>query len=148
MCEFKTSGNSIALNQCLLVDVLLEHTTLYHLNWQMLSPCSHNCGNPSFWKSWGIVTESIRHLIVLSLVKWWTVVSELASIVHFPRVLQCHLINWCRTFFFSSILSSTLIEDHVNAILKHVYGILIFNKNIWSPMLNVSCSIIQTPLYG
>ena len=39
-------------------------------------------------------------------------------------------------------------EDHVNAISKHVNGTPIFNKNIWSPMLNVSCSIIQTPLYG
>ena len=38
--------------------------------------------------------------------------------------------------------------DHVNAISKHVYGTPIFNRNIWSPMLNVSCSIIQTPLYG
>ena len=41
-----------------------------------------------------------------------------------------------------------LLEDHVNAISKHVCGTPIFNKNIWSPMLNVSCSIIQTPLYG
>ena len=88
-----------------MVYVFLEHTTLYHLNWQMLSPCSHNCGNPSFWKSWGIVTESISHLIVLSLVKWWTLVSELASIVHFLRILQCHLVMLCCTFFFSGILS-------------------------------------------
>ena len=36
-------------------------------------------------------------------------------------------------------------DDHVNAISKHVYGTPIFNKNIWSPILNVSCSIIQTP---
>ena len=35
-------------NQCLLVDVLLEHTSLYHLIWQVLSPCSDNYGNPSF----------------------------------------------------------------------------------------------------
>ena len=41
-----------------------------------------------------------------------------------------------------------LHEDHVNAISKHVCGTPIFNKNIWSPMLNVSCSIIQTPMYG
>ena len=39
-------------------------------------------------------------------------------------------------------------EDHVTAISKHVNGTPIFNRNIWSPMLNVSCSIIQTPLYG
>ena len=39
-------------------------------------------------------------------------------------------------------------EDHVNAISKHVCDTLIFNKNIRSPMLNVSCSIIRTPLYG
>ena len=41
-----------------------------------------------------------------------------------------------------------LLEDHVDAISKHVCGTLIFNKYIWSPMLNVSCPIIQTPLYG
>ena len=41
-----------------------------------------------------------------------------------------------------------LLEDHVNAISKHVHGTPIFNKNIWSPMLNVSGSIIQTPMYG
>ena len=41
-----------------------------------------------------------------------------------------------------------LLEDHVNAISKHVYGTPIFNRNIWSPKLFVSCSIIQTPLYG
>ena len=39
-------------------------------------------------------------------------------------------------------------DDHVNAISMHVYGTPMFNKNIWSPMLNISCSIIQTPLYG
>ena len=35
-------------NQCLIVYVFLKHTSLYHLIWQMLSLCSHNCGNPSF----------------------------------------------------------------------------------------------------
>ena len=39
-------------------------------------------------------------------------------------------------------------EGHVNAVSKHVCDTLIFNKNIRSPMLNVSCSIIRTPLYG
>ena len=39
-------------------------------------------------------------------------------------------------------------DDHVNAISKHVYGTPIFNKTTWSPMLNVSCSITQTPLHG
>ena len=29
-----------------------------------------------------------------------------------------------------------LLEDHVNAILKHVCGTPIFNKNIWSTILN------------
>ena len=29
-----------------------------------------------------------------------------------------------------------LLEDHVNAISEHVCGTLIFNKNIWSTMLN------------
>ena len=32
----------------LIVYVYLEHTSLYHLIWQMLSPCSLNGGNPSF----------------------------------------------------------------------------------------------------
>ena len=48
--------------------------------------------------------------------------------------------------FVSKFWSSPV--DLVNAISKHVYGTPIFNRNIWSPMLNVSCSIIQTPLYG
>ena len=26
----------------------LKHTSLYHLIWQMIFPCSHNCGNQSF----------------------------------------------------------------------------------------------------
>ena len=42
----------------------------------------------------------------------------------------------------------SLPNDHVNAISKHVCGTPIFNKNIQSPMLNVSWSIIQTPLCG
>ena len=32
MCEFKTSSNPIALNQCLIVYVFLEHTSLYHFD--------------------------------------------------------------------------------------------------------------------
>ena len=48
-------------NQCLIVYVFLEHTSLYHLIWLMISPCWHNCGNPSFWKSWWIVAETISH---------------------------------------------------------------------------------------
>ena len=35
-----------------------------------------------------------------------------------------------------SIQSPTLLEDHVDAILKHVCGTPIFNKNIGSTMLN------------
>ena len=41
-----------------------------------------------------------------------------------------------------------LLEDHVNAISKHVCGTPIFNKNTCSTMLNVSWSTIQTPFYG
>ena len=85
-------------NQYLIVYVFLEHTSLYHLIWQMLCPCSHNCGNPSFWKSQWMVAESISHLLILSLVYWWTLVSELASLVHFLRILHCHLVNLCCTF--------------------------------------------------
>ena len=42
-----------SLIQCLTVYVLLEHTPFSHLIRQMLSPCSHNYGNPPFWKSRG-----------------------------------------------------------------------------------------------
>ena len=42
----------------------------------------------------------------------------------------------------------SLHSNHVNAVSKHVCGTPFFNKNIWSPKLNVSCSIIQTPLFG
>ena len=55
-------------DQCLIVYIFLEHTSLYHLIWLMLSPCSHDCGNPSFWKSQWYVAESITHLLILSLV--------------------------------------------------------------------------------
>ena len=85
-------------NQCLIVYVFLEHTSLYHLIWQMSSSCSHYCGNPSVWNSRWIVADSISHLLIFSLVYWWTLVSELASIVHFPRILQCHLVKLCHAF--------------------------------------------------
>ena len=75
----------------------------------------------------------------------------------FSFLARLAIIPWgnCKTYsisfswwilFVSKVWSSPV--DHVNAILKHVYGTPIFNKNIWSPMLNVSCSITQTQLYG
>ena len=75
----------------------------------------------------------------------------------FPLLARLAVLPWgnCKTYsiscswwilFVSKVWSSPV--DHVNAISKHVYGTPIFNRNIWSPMLNVSCSIIQTPLYG
>jgi len=85
-------------NQWLMVYVSLGHTTLYHLNCQMSSPCSHNCGNPFVWNSRWIVAESISHLLVPSLVIDELLFREPASIVHFPRFLQCHLVDVCCTF--------------------------------------------------
>ena len=75
----------------------------------------------------------------------------------FSLLARLAILPWgnCKTYsiscswwilFVSKVWSSPV--DHVNAISKHVYGTPIFNKNIWSPMLNVSCSIIQTSLYG
>ena len=75
----------------------------------------------------------------------------------FSLLARLAILPWenCKTYsiscfwwilFVSKVWSSPV--DHVNAISKHVYGTLIFNGNIWSTMLNVSCSIIQTPLYG
>ena len=75
----------------------------------------------------------------------------------FSLLARLAVLPWgtCKTYsiscswwiiFVSKVWSSP--DDHVNAISKHVYGTPIFNRNIWSPMLNVSCSIIQTPLYG
>ena len=55
-------------NQCLIVYVFLEHTSLYHLSWQMSSSCSHYRGNPSVWNPRWIVTEPISHLLIPSLV--------------------------------------------------------------------------------
>ena len=193
----------------------------------MFSPCSHNCGNPSFWKPQWIVAESSSHLLTspwfnyeplfgtrfhssspenlrcrfdnlcctfllrhpeselswhqsdLNLGQiWWLehifkgyniglymtrkVMSCLAHLAGGPIVIVSFLarlviLPWgnCKTYsiscswwilFVSKVWSSPV--DHVNAILKHVYGTPIFNRNIWSPMLNISCSIIQTPLYG
>ena len=75
----------------------------------------------------------------------------------FSLLARLAILPWgnCKTYsiscswwilFVSKVWSSPV--DHVNAISKHVHGTPIFNKNIWSPMLNVSCSIIQTLLYG
>ena len=75
----------------------------------------------------------------------------------FSLLARLAILPWgnCKTYsiscswwilFVSKVRSSPV--DHVHAISKHVYGTPIFNRNIWSPMLNVSCSIIQTPLYG
>ena len=103
---------------------------------------------------------------VMTLILWWpgNMMSCLAPppsaggpiiIDSFSARLSVHPWGNCKTYsiscswwilFVSKVWSSPV--DHVNAISKHVYGTPIFNRNIWSPMLNVSCSIIQTPLYG
>ena len=182
----------------------------------MLFPCSHSCGNPSFGNLNGLsLRQSVTSSPLLDLIM--NPCSELASIVHFSRILRCLLVNLCHTFFFSGILSlrypdtdqiwisvrydgwniyprvislvfiwpgkmmwclahlaggpivivsflasleilpwgnrktyfisctwwilcvckvRPLLEDHVNAISKHVCGTPNFNKNIWSTMLN------------
>ena len=193
----------------------------------MLSPCSHSGGNPSYGNLNGLsLSQSVTSSPLLDLMM--NPCSELASIVHLPRifdvvsticvapffssipslsypdtnqiwisvrydgwnifprvitlaylwpskVMSCltHLAGgpiiivtslarlsillWgnCKTYYtsyswwilcVSKVWSSP--DDHVNAISKHVCGTPIFNGNIWSIMLNVSCSIIQTPLYG
>ena len=162
----------------------------------MLSPCSHSGGNPSFGNLNGLsLSQSVTSSPLLDVMM--NPCSELASIVHLPRIFDV-VSTICVAPFFSGILSLSYPDtnqiwisvrydgwnifprvitlvfiwpgkiysiscswwilfvskfwsspvDHVNAISKHVYGTPIFNKNIWSPMLNVSCSIIQTPLYG
>ena len=101
---------------------------------------------------------------VITLVFMWPgkVMSCLAHLAGGPIDIDSFLgrlsiLPWgnCKTYsiscfwwilFVSKVWSSPV--DQVNAIWKHVYGTPVFNKNIWSPMLNVSCSIIQTPLYG
>ena len=101
---------------------------------------------------------------VITLVFIWPakVMSCLAHLAGGPIVIVSFLarlviLSWenCKTYstscswwilFVSKVWSSPV--NHFNAILKHVYGTLIFNRNIWSPILNVSCSIIQTSLYG
>ena len=84
-------------NQCLVVYVFLQRTSLYRLIWQMLS-LVHMIEETHLFRNLEEWSLSHQHLLVLSLVKWWTLVSELASIVHFPRILQCLLVNLCCTF--------------------------------------------------
>ena len=89
----------------LIVYVYLEHTSLYHLIWQMLSPCSLNCGNPSF----GNLGELLLSSPDTSLSSPWfndeLLLQKPASIVHFSRILQCHFDDLCCTFFLSDPLS-------------------------------------------
>ena len=101
---------------------------------------------------------------VITLVFIWTgkVMSCLEHLGRGPIVIvsfsaRLSILSWgnCKTYFTSCswwILRVSrvwpLLEDLVNAISKHVCGAPIFNKNIWSPMLNVTCSIIQAPLHG
>ena len=102
-------------------------------------------------------------VITLFFIRPGKVMSCLAHLAEGPIVIVSFLTSltilpWgnCKTYSMSCswwILCVSkvwpLLEDHVNAISKHVCGTpFFFNKNIWSPMLNVSCSIIQTPLYG
>ena len=120
--NFKTSSNLIALklmvnisfldhwlsnchsnivcahfNQCLIVYVFLEHTSLYHLIWQMLSPCSHNCGNPSFENLNELsLSQSATSSYLLDLM----MNSYLRTHFHSssPENLRCGIDNLCCTF--------------------------------------------------
>ena len=102
---------------------------------------------------------------VMMLILWWpgNMMSCLAPppaggpiiIDSFSARLSIHPWGNCKTYSTSYsrwILRDSKVwsspEGHVNAVSKHVCDTLIFNKNIRSPMLNVSCSITQTPLYG
>ena len=64
----------------------------------MLSPCSHKCGNPSFENlnelslSQSATSSPLLDLMMNSCV-------ETRSIVHFPRILHCHLVNYVDLFF-------------------------------------------------
>ena len=101
---------------------------------------------------------------VITLVFMWPgkVMSCLAHLAGGPIVIdsfsaRLSILPWgnCKTYStnysrwilcVSKVWSSP--DDHVNAISKHVYGTLIFNKNIWSPMLNISCSITKHRCMG
>ena len=93
---------------------------------------------------------------VMMLILWWpgNMMSCLAPppppaggpiiIDSFSARLSVHPWGNCKTYStsyswwilrVSRVWSS--LEDHVNAISKHVCGTLIFDKNTWSPMLNV-----------
>ena len=88
---------------------------------------------------------------VMMLVLWWpgNMMSCLPPLAGGPIIIislaRLAVLPWgnCKTYSTSCswwILCVSkvrpLLEDHVNAISKHVCGTPIFNKNIWSTMLN------------
>ena len=90
--------------QCLTVNVFLKHNSLYHLIWQMLSPCSHNCGNPPFWKSRGLSLTPSATPSSSPWFKWWIVCrNSLHS--SFPENLTLPSRQFVLHLFFSGILS-------------------------------------------
>ena len=97
-------------NQCLIVYVFLEHTSLYHLIWQMLSPCSLNGGNPSFGNLGELPLSSPDTSLSSPWFNGELLLQKPAPIVHFPRSLQCHFNDLCcafssRTSWVSGILT-------------------------------------------
>ena len=69
----------------------------------MLSPCSHSCGNPSFGNLNGLsLSQSVTSSPLLDLMM--NPCSELASIVHLPRIFDV-VSTICVAPFFSGILS-------------------------------------------
>ena len=105
---------------------ILSRVITLDLLWhgKVMSCLAHLAGGPS------VIVSFLTRLTILPWGNWMT------CLISFSWWILCVCKVW------------PLLEDHVNAISKHVCGTLIFNKNIWSTMLNVSCSIIQTPCMG
>ena len=101
------------LNQCLTVYVFLQHTSLYHLIWQMLSPCSLNCGNPSFGNLEELSLSSSStslsspwdndELLLMEITSWF-ISQESYSVI--PSI--------CVAPFFSGILSPRYPDTNQN----------------------------------
>ena len=88
---------------CSIVYVFIEHTSLYHLVWLMLSPCSHNCGNHLLLISMNfrwVHQPRPRHFLGLMMNSCFRTRFHSS----FPRILQCLLDNWVAPFF-SGIMS-------------------------------------------
>ena len=76
----------------------------------------HTIVESIFWKSRWFVAESISHLIILSLVYWWTLVSELTSIdINWIHDEKYHPCPWW--FVLSSIILLPSIQHQIVRVL-------------------------------